>query len=89
MYNAGLMAYRLTNEIAREMKQIKPNQRLFHLDGYFNGGRSHRTYEFFIDEPKYDAVKTAVREILEGKRKPQSGMDSPGRKPKAVTPGQP
>jgi tetratricopeptide (TPR) repeat protein len=71
-----LGSYRLTNEFAKELKQIKPDQRLFHLDGYFNGGRSHRTYAFFVDEPKYDAIKAAVKEILAGKRKPVSGTDS-------------
>jgi len=64
-----------TDQIAKEAKEIKPDQRLFTLDGYLNGGRSHRTYEFFVDEPKYDKVKVAVKEILQGKRKPQSGTD--------------
>jgi tetratricopeptide (TPR) repeat protein len=71
-----LGSYRQTNDIAREHGEIKPNQRLFHLDGYFQGGRSHRTYGFYIDEPKYDAIKKAVQEILEGKREATSGTDS-------------
>jgi tetratricopeptide (TPR) repeat protein len=72
----SLGSYRTTNDIAREMKEIKPGERLFHLDGYFQGGRSHRTYAFYTNEPKYETVKAAVKEIVEGKRKPTSGTDS-------------
>ncbi len=73
----SLGSSRQTVELARSLKEIGPDDRLFHLDGYLNGGRSHRTYTFYKNEPKYDDVKNAVKEILEGKRKPTSGIDAP------------
>ncbi len=67
-----LGSYTITNAIAREQKQIKAGQRLFHLDGYKQRGSVHESYNFFVDEPAYDIVKAAVKEILQGKRKPLS-----------------
>jgi tetratricopeptide (TPR) repeat protein len=72
-----LGSYQATNQIAREVGQIKPGERLFHLDGYKEGGRVHELYQFFVGEPSYDSVKVAVQEILQGKRKPQSGSTLP------------
>jgi tetratricopeptide (TPR) repeat protein len=67
-----LGSYKATNEIAREVKQIKPGERLFHLDGYKQDGELHELYQTFVGEPVYDGIKDTVKEILEGKRKPRS-----------------
>lgn len=67
-----LGAYKEINAVAQESKHIKPEQRLFHLDAYRQNGQAHEFFEFFVDEPDYDAVKAMVKEILEGKRKPRS-----------------
>src|SRR5437879_9992495 len=57
---------------------IKPGQRLFHLDGYKQGGTEHEFFASFVGEPDYDKVKAAVLEILHGKRKPRSRTLSSG-----------
>jgi tetratricopeptide (TPR) repeat protein len=73
-----LGSYKTTNAIAREQKLIKPGERLFHLDGYKQGGKAHELFAFFVGEPDYDTVKAAVLEILQGKRKPLSGTRTSG-----------
>ena len=69
-----LGSYDLTNEIAKEYieRNGKPGDRLWHLDAYKGEGRVHETYEMFLGEPDYDRVKAIVREIIQGKRKPES-----------------
>lgn len=69
-----LGSYDTTNEIAKEYveKNGKPGDRLFHLDAYKQDGKVHELYEMFIGEPDYDRAKALVREILRGKRKPES-----------------
>jgi tetratricopeptide (TPR) repeat protein len=74
-----LGSYDVTNEIAREhlQKNGKPSDRLWHLDAYKQDGNVHELYEMFIGEPDYDRVKSIVREILQGKRKPASSSSAP------------
>jgi tetratricopeptide (TPR) repeat protein len=62
-----LGAYKTTNAYARDAGQIQPGQRMFHLDGYKPGG-VHETYGFFVGEPDYDTVKSAILQILQGTR---------------------
>ncbi len=68
-FRVSLGSYKTTNDIAREVGGIKPGQRLFHLDGYYENGRAHRTFGFFTTEPTYDAMRAQVLRILEGKVK--------------------
>jgi tetratricopeptide (TPR) repeat protein len=67
-YTISLGSYEATTKVAREQGEIGPDARLFHLDGYFDGGTSHKTYGFFKTEPTYDEAAKMVVEILEGKR---------------------
>ncbi len=68
-FRVSLGSYKTTNDIARELGEIKPGQRLFHLDGYYENGRAHKTFGFFETEPTYDAVRVQVLRILDGKAK--------------------
>jgi tetratricopeptide (TPR) repeat protein len=72
-FRISLGSYDLTNAIWRETRQPKPKEgeRLFHLDGYFPN--RHATYGMYFPEPSYDAVRSQVVQILEGKNKPISG----------------
>jgi hypothetical protein len=69
-FRISLGSYETTNRIWREMGKRKPDERLFHLDGYFNGG--HATYGMFEKEPTYDETREMVRGILEKEKKPIS-----------------
>lgn len=64
-YELSLGSYDQTTAIAREAGRIKANQRLFHLDGYYPGGR-HRTFGMFKTEPSYESVKRRVIAIVKG-----------------------
>lgn len=75
----SLGSYKTTEDIAREMGELKPGQKLFHLDGYLEGGRVHQTFQFFQGEPSYDDVRKLVVEILEGKRQHRSGLLLPAK----------
>lgn len=68
-FRVSLGSYKTTNDIARELGEIKPGQCLFHLDGYYENGRAHKTFGFFDTEPTYDAVRVQVLRILDGKAK--------------------
>ena len=57
-------------EMARQLGQIGPDQRVYTLD--WNGPDGHRTYDYFTAEPQYDDLKVMVEEILSGKRQPAS-----------------
>ncbi|MES0490582.1 MAG: tetratricopeptide repeat protein [Leptospirales bacterium] len=67
----SLGSYEGTNTIAREIGDIGPDERMYHLDGYESNG-THYTYTFFKSEPDYDMVKALVLEILSDKFKPVS-----------------
>jgi len=73
----SLGSYEMTNAIAHQTGEIKKDERLFHLDGYYRGEKDHATFAFFTNEPAYDEVKKAVVEILENKRKPMSATRGP------------
>ncbi|HYG76824.1 MAG TPA: tetratricopeptide repeat protein [Planctomycetota bacterium] len=64
-----LGSYDMINAIAREQGALKAGERRFHLDGYFDGGKTHKTYAFFKDEPGYDDVRAIIIDIISGKRK--------------------
>jgi hypothetical protein len=71
--NLSLGSYATTNAIIRELeKRTKP---LFHLDGYFNNGKLHKTYGFYDDEPSYDTVKRDAIRALKDEMPPVSGSD--------------
>jgi tetratricopeptide (TPR) repeat protein len=72
-FRISLGSYDLTNTIWRQSKNPppKPDERLFHLDGYFKNG-AHATYGLYFPEPTYDAVRSKVIQILEGKDSPIS-----------------
>ena len=71
-FEISLGSYEATNAIARESGGLKRGERLFHLDGYYPGGR-HQTFGMFRKEPTYDRVKRLVIEVIKGKRRPTSG----------------
>ncbi len=72
-YRISVGSYKDTNDISRELGQIKANQRLFHLDGYYDQGHTHKTFKFYLSEPAYDTAKKDVIAVLEGKVKMLSG----------------
>ena len=51
------------NTVARERGEIAEGERLFHLDGYFDGDE-HRAYAFFDGDPGYDVVRPTVVGII-------------------------
>lgn len=75
LYLLSLGSYGLTNQIARETGELKPGERLFHLDYY--GQAEHRTYAMYRSEPSYEDVRKAVVEVIEGKRRPISSSTAP------------
>lgn len=84
-FRISLGSYNFTNAVWRETAEPKPKEgeRLFHLDGYYKWG--HATYGMFAPEPSYDAIRSRVVAILEGKAKaPLSSTinPSPEKKPR-------
>lgn len=75
-YRLSLGSYDSTTQISREIGEIGPNERIFHLDGYYDGGRVHRTFEMYRAEPKYEEIKITVTQILDGKIKAASQTKS-------------
>ncbi|MGE9291068.1 MAG: hypothetical protein ACQKBT_08765, partial [Puniceicoccales bacterium] len=67
----SLGSYESTTQIARDLGEIGENDRVFHLDGYWQDGR-HATYGMYNNEPNYDLIRAKVVEILEGNAIPQS-----------------
>lgn len=80
-YRISLGSYDTTNAIWREIEKRKPDERLFHLDGYFKNG-AHATYGMYPKEPNYDETREIVKNILEKKSKPISAT-IPAAPPKA------
>lgn len=76
-FRISLGSYKVTDAIWRESTKPtpKPNERLFHLDGYFKWG--HATYGFYVPEPSYDEVRARVVKILQDKDKPVSSTVVP------------
>ncbi len=69
-FSISLGSYETTNAIWRETEKRKPEERLFHLDGYFQNG--HSTYGMYEKEPTYDETREMVRKILEKEKNPIS-----------------
>ncbi|MBN2382431.1 tetratricopeptide repeat protein [bacterium] len=63
-YYISLGSYDTTTEIARELGEIGNDQRAYHIDKY--DGPEHKTFTHFNEEPKYDAVRKIVVNILQG-----------------------
>ena len=67
----SLGSYKTTVEIARELGELKSNERLYHLDEYQKS--THRTFGFFKQKPSYDDIRKSVPKILTGEMKSVSG----------------
>ncbi len=63
LFKISLGSYESTNAFARGAGEIEEDERLFHLDGYFEN--SHTTYGMFKGEPGYDDVREMVVKIIE------------------------
>ena len=72
----SLGSYDFTTNVARETGEIKPDERLYHLDDY--EGPTHRTLGFYKKCPSYRETRKAVQDYLEGKKKPISGTTATG-----------
>jgi tetratricopeptide (TPR) repeat protein len=67
----SLGSYDATTQVARETKQIGPDERMYHIDGHV--GREHSTYDLIPKNlPSYDETRKIVVEILDGSREPIS-----------------
>lgn len=69
-YRISLGSYDTTNAIWSQLQKPEPKEgdRLFHLDGYYEGGRRHATLGMYPPpEPTYDQIREIVVKILEGK----------------------
>lgn len=65
-YRLTLGSYEELNAIAHEQHEVKPGERLFHLDGYFAGG-VYRPFRQYKGEPTYDEVRNVCLQIATGK----------------------
>ena len=65
-YSVG--SYDFTTDFMRGKGELGPDERAFHLDGYWTNG-NHETFRFFRDQPDYAAVRAMVIEIMKGDRK--------------------
>lgn len=74
-YRVSLGSYALTNEVSHQSGELKPDERSFHLDGYYPN--EHRTFAFFNNEPSYDETRKLVVEVIEGKRHAISSTKGP------------
>jgi tetratricopeptide (TPR) repeat protein len=71
----SLGSYDFDQPLAHSSGTIGPNDRLFHLDGYWPDG-SHATYAFYKNEPGYDGIRKYVLAIL---------GNEPGTAPRSTT----
>ncbi len=60
----SLGSYEITTQVAREQGTIGKDERMYHLDGYLQGGRVHKLYRMFPKEPSYDECRRLVEEVL-------------------------
>ena len=72
-YFISLGSYDDTTQIARELGELRQDQRAYHLDKY-NGDR-HETFAHYNEQPAYESVRATVIEVLEGKRSSLSGSE--------------
>jgi len=66
----SLGSYKTTVEIARELGELKANERIYHLDKYQK--TRHWTFGFFNEKPSYDEIRKSIPKILSGELKPVS-----------------
>ncbi len=57
-YKYSLGSYESTTQISRELGEIAPNERVYHLDWYQQG--AHKTMGFFNKVPEYEQLKKFV-----------------------------
>lgn len=76
-FDISLGSYDSTTQVSRELGEIGPNDRMYHLDGYAPNG-SHYTYAMFDSLPNYDDIRELVFKVLHGKRNAISGMELKG-----------
>ncbi len=57
--------------MSREIGDIKPDERLFHLD-YYSAGGGHGTFAFYVDQPPYETARADFIDGLTGRTKPMS-----------------
>ena len=68
-YRLSLGSYDETNAMSQEMKKLPEGDRYFHLDGYYNGGKHHKTFGFFPGEPSYKSTRSMIVNVVGGKAK--------------------
>lgn len=78
----SLGSYEATTKIARELGEIKPNGRMYHLDGYEPDG-GHKTFAMFKKLPDYEKVKELAVKALKGTLKEESSFKPGATEPKA------
>ncbi len=63
-YTISLGSYEHTNQIDRELGNLKEDERLYHLDGYFPS--RHQTYGFFNRKqpPTYEEIRPMILKII-------------------------
>ncbi len=74
-FKLSLGSYDSTNQVALELGQRPADKRLYHLDLY--RGKAHETHGFFIGQPDYDEIRSAVVKVLAGKSKPIASLNAP------------
>jgi cytochrome c-type biogenesis protein CcmH/NrfG len=81
-FRVSLGSYDFTTNAAREAGEIGPNDRVWHLDGYYPGNE-HRTFAFYDAEPAYDAIRPQVVAAIDGSAKAMSSttLGSPSTRP--------
>lgn len=72
-YRLSLGSYEATNRSVHESEKLDPNIRVYHLDGYYEGGNKHSTYAFYRGLPDYDKLKEVVKKAITGEIRPVSG----------------
>ncbi|WP_395741327.1 tetratricopeptide repeat protein [Prosthecobacter sp.] len=79
-YSVG--SYDTATAVARELGTIGPNERQYHLDGYWTNG-SHATYGFYRNRPDYQNIRTQVQQIIKGEMQPISSFTPPATQDKS------
>lgn len=74
-YYLSLGSYDATTSLARQSGEIGPDERIWHLDGYFPD--ELRTYKILKVQPPYDEVKAMVLAVLDGTLKPATTIKRP------------
>jgi tetratricopeptide (TPR) repeat protein len=74
-YRLSLGSYDATNAFFHETEELDDNVRIYHLDGYYDGGAKHSTFRFFEGLPDYDKLKSMVESAIAGDLKPMSGSE--------------